>query len=141
LVYISLDDLDTNLWRAVVELYLSDPLTHCYLMYDLIYELRNIEAVFSVNRGFCGAVRASVESCNVFGVCRKSLQVLIFKHIFEEINVNVASERLLRPNGVCDLLGVSYPTLRRWIKESRIRAVQTLGGKYCIIPESEVRGC
>jgi len=51
LVYISLDDLDADLWRAVVELYLSDPLTHCYLMYDLIYELRNIEAVFSVDGG------------------------------------------------------------------------------------------
>jgi len=52
--------------------------------------------------------------------------------------VNNTSERLLRPKEVCDLLGVSYPTLRRWIKEGRIRAIQTLGGKYRI-PESEVR--
>jgi len=49
------------------------------------------------------------------------------------------SRRLLRPKEVCDLLGVSYSTLRRWIKEGRIRAVQTLGGKYRI-PESEVSG-
>jgi len=48
------------------------------------------------------------------------------------------SGRLLRPKEVCDLLGVSYPTLRRWIKEGRIRAIQTVGGKYRI-PESEVR--
>jgi len=48
------------------------------------------------------------------------------------------SERLLRPKEACSLLGVSYPTLRRWIKEGKIRAVQTLGGKYRI-PESEVR--
>jgi len=47
-------------------------------------------------------------------------------------------ERSLRPREACSLLGVSYPTLRRWIKEGRIRAVQTLGGKYRI-PESEVR--
>jgi len=49
-----------------------------------------------------------------------------------------ASGRLLRPKEVCGLLGVSYPTLRRWIKEGRVRAVQTVGGKYRI-PESEVR--
>jgi len=47
-------------------------------------------------------------------------------------------ERLLRPKEVCRLLGVSYVTLRRWIKEGKIRAVQTLGGKYRI-PESEVK--
>jgi len=45
---------------------------------------------------------------------------------------------LLRPKEVCRLLGVSYVTLRRWIKEGKIRAVQTLGGKYRI-PESEVK--
>ncbi len=43
-----LDDLDKALWRAIVELYRSDPLTHCYLMYDLIYELENTDAVFRV---------------------------------------------------------------------------------------------
>mgnify|MGYP000058803409 CR=1 FL=1 len=48
------------------------------------------------------------------------------------------SERLLRPKEVCRVLGVSYVTLRRWIKEGKIRAVQTLGGKYRI-PESEVK--
>ena len=48
------------------------------------------------------------------------------------------SERLLRPKDVCRLLGVSYVTLRRWIKEGKIKAVQTLGGKYRI-PESEVK--
>ena len=44
----------------------------------------------------------------------------------------------MRPKEVCRLLGVSYVTLRRWIKEGKVRAVQTLGGKYRI-PESEVK--
>ena len=44
----------------------------------------------------------------------------------------------MRPKEVCRLLGVSYVTLRRWIKEGKIKAVQTLGGKYRI-PESEVK--
>ncbi|MEM4970822.1 MAG: IS607 family transposase, partial [Sulfolobales archaeon] len=48
------------------------------------------------------------------------------------------SERLLRPKEACRLLGVSYTTLRRWIKEGRVRAVRTVGGKYRI-PESEIR--
>ena len=48
------------------------------------------------------------------------------------------SERLLRPKDACRVLGVSYVTLRRWIKEGKVRAVQTLGGKYRI-PESEVK--
>ena len=45
---------------------------------------------------------------------------------------------MLRPKEACKLLGVSYVTLRRWIKERKIRAVRTLGGKYRI-PESEVK--
>ena len=48
------------------------------------------------------------------------------------------TERLLRPKEVCQRLGISYPTLARWVKEGRIRAVRTAGGKYRI-PESEVR--
>jgi len=52
--------------------------------------------------------------------------------------VSDAGERLLRPKEACSRLGVSYSTLRRWVKEGRIRAVQTIGGRYRI-PESEVR--
>jgi len=48
-----------------------------------------------------------------------------------------ATERLLRPKEVCQRLGISYPTLARWVREGRIRAVRTAGGKYRI-PESEV---
>jgi len=48
-----------------------------------------------------------------------------------------APERLLRPKEACQRLGISYPTLARWVREGRIRAVRTAGGKYRI-PESEV---
>ncbi len=47
-------------------------------------------------------------------------------------------ERLLRPKEACQLLGISYSTLLRWIREGKIRAVTTEGGKYRI-PYSEVR--
>jgi len=58
--------------------------------------------------------------------------------MFVEIIMSDTSEHLLRPKEVCRILGVSYPTLRRWIKEGKIRAIQTIGGKYRI-PESEVK--
>jgi len=45
---------------------------------------------------------------------------------------------LLRPKEVCRRLGVSYSTLSRWVREGRIRAIRTAGGKYRV-PESEVR--
>jgi len=52
--------------------------------------------------------------------------------------VSEPSERLLRPKEACQRLGISYPTLARWVREGKIRAVRTAGGKYRI-PESEVR--
>jgi len=45
---------------------------------------------------------------------------------------------LLRPKEVCRRLGISYSTLSRWVREGRIKAIRTAGGKYRI-PESEVR--
>ncbi len=48
------------------------------------------------------------------------------------------SERLLRPKEVCQRLGISYSTLSRWVREGRVKAIRTAGGKYRI-PESEVR--
>jgi putative resolvase len=39
------------------------------------------------------------------------------------------SEKLLRPKEVCQRLGISYSTLSRWVREGRIRAIRTAGGK------------
>ncbi|QXJ30785.1 IS607 family transposase [Saccharolobus shibatae] len=47
-------------------------------------------------------------------------------------------ERLMRPREACQLLGISYSTLLRWIREGKIRAVMTEGGKYRI-PYSEIK--
>jgi excisionase family DNA binding protein len=44
----------------------------------------------------------------------------------------------LRPKEVCQRLGISYSTLSRWVREGRVRAVRTAGGKFRV-PESEVR--
>jgi excisionase family DNA binding protein len=49
-----------------------------------------------------------------------------------------SSEKLLRPKEVCQRLGISYPTLSRWVREGRIKAIRTAGGVFRI-PESEVR--
>jgi len=47
-------------------------------------------------------------------------------------------ERLLRPKEVCQILGISYRTLLRWIDQGKIKTVKTEGGIYRI-PYSEVR--
>ena len=47
-------------------------------------------------------------------------------------------ERLLRPKEACQLLSISYSTLLRWIREGKIRAVTTEGGKYRV-PYSEIK--
>jgi len=52
--------------------------------------------------------------------------------------ISGSSERLLRPKEVCQRLGISYSTLSRWVREGRIRAIRTAGGKFRV-PESEVR--
>jgi excisionase family DNA binding protein len=43
--------------------------------------------------------------------------------------ISESSERLLRPKEVCQRLGISYSTLFRWVREGRIRAIRTAGGK------------
>ncbi len=45
---VRLHDLNMTLWRLIRDLYLSDTSTHAYLMYDLIYDLDRIEAIFAI---------------------------------------------------------------------------------------------
>jgi ribosomal protein S18 acetylase RimI-like enzyme len=44
-------ELDYGLYRSVARLYARDPLTHAYLLYDLIYELERTDAWFEVRGG------------------------------------------------------------------------------------------
>ena len=44
----------------------------------------------------------------------------------------------MRPKEVCQRLGISYATLSRWVREGKIKAIRTAGGKFRV-PESEVR--
>ena len=44
-------ELDYELWSAITRLYSRDPLRHCYLMYDLLYELEATEAYFLLEKG------------------------------------------------------------------------------------------
>lgn len=46
-------------------------------------------------------------------------------------------EEFLHPREVCRILGISYITLWRWIREGKIRAVKTPSGRY-LIPHSEI---
>jgi ribosomal protein S18 acetylase RimI-like enzyme len=44
-------ELDYGLYRSIARLYAMDPLTHAYLLYDLIYELERTDAWFEVRGG------------------------------------------------------------------------------------------
>jgi len=46
-------------------------------------------------------------------------------------------EELLKPSEVCRLLNISYVTLRKWIKEGKIRYVVSPSGRY-LFPRSEI---
>ena len=44
----NLSELDLRLWKSIIKLYLNDPFTHIYLLYDIIYELDHIEVLFEL---------------------------------------------------------------------------------------------
>ncbi len=46
-------------------------------------------------------------------------------------------EEFLSPRDACRVLGVSYITLWRWIREGRIRVIRSPSGRY-LIPRSEI---
>ena len=41
-----LPELNFTLWKGIVKLYASDPLTHVYLLYDMVYELEHSDFYF-----------------------------------------------------------------------------------------------
>jgi putative resolvase len=49
----------------------------------------------------------------------------------------VVMEEYLSPRDVCRMLGVSYITLWRWMRDGRIRVVKSPSGRY-LIPRSEI---
>jgi len=54
-----LEELDYALWRSIARLYAGDPLTHAYLLYDLVYELERTDAWFEVRGGEVAATSLS----------------------------------------------------------------------------------
>jgi ribosomal protein S18 acetylase RimI-like enzyme len=87
-----LEELDYALWRSIARLYAGDPLTHAYLLYDLVYELERTDAWFEVRGGevagyilvWRGPMRAAVhvwgELEDPAGLVPKSLESIITVH-------------------------------------------------------------
>ncbi len=48
---VELEDLSLSLLRLLVEMYRRDPITHVYLLYDIIYESESTDAVFALESG------------------------------------------------------------------------------------------
>ena len=49
----------------------------------------------------------------------------------------MSSEEYLKPHEVCRILGISYITLWRWIREGKVKAVRSPSGRY-LIPRSKI---
>ena len=47
---VDVNSLNALIWKAIRRLYLSDPLIHVYLMYDLIYYFEDIKLYFAINK-------------------------------------------------------------------------------------------
>ena len=48
-----------------------------------------------------------------------------------------SGERLLKPREFCEIVGISYSTLKQWVREGRVRIYRTTTGRWRI-PYSEV---
>ena len=46
-------------------------------------------------------------------------------------------ERLLKPREFCEIVGISYSTLKQWVREGRVKVLRTSTGRWRI-PFSEV---
>ena len=47
----SLRELDYELWKSIVDLYVKDSVTHVYLFYDTVYEAENTELYLALSSG------------------------------------------------------------------------------------------
>jgi len=47
------------------------------------------------------------------------------------------AERLLKPREFCEIVGISYSTLKQWVREGRVKVLRTSTGRWRI-PYSEV---
>ena len=53
------------------------------------------------------------------------------------LEVSVQSEELLNPRDAARSLGISYPTLKQWIYNGKLKTAKTPGGHHRV-PESEI---
>ena len=95
---VRVEELRYELWRSIAELYRREPLTHAYLLYDLVYELERVEAAFAVDRRVRGYVLiwkgARRLGVHVWGDALNLLPLIPLK---EEAVIQVYDASLLEP--------------------------------------------
>ncbi len=102
-------DLDYNLWRNIIRLYLRNPLEHVYLLYDLIYEVDNTDVYFNIDNGSINGYILVWRGQNVNGVHLWGnvgnlvefipLEENTIIHIYNRENLDLV-EKLLKSNNV-----------------------------------------
>jgi len=92
-------DLSYEVWRNLVKLYLGDPLTHVYLMYDLLYELENTEFYFAVEDGEVKGYLLVWRGPRNLGIHLWGKAIELLEHLPKgsEAVVHIYDEDLLKP--------------------------------------------
>ena len=54
--YVSVESLSYGIWKRVTELYADNPFEHCYLLYDLVYELERSDFIFNFDNELRGYI-------------------------------------------------------------------------------------
>lgn len=112
--FVDVRSLNYGLWKEVVRLYSEDPLTHVYLVYDLVYELDNSDFYFAVSDGEVQGYLLIWRGLRTLGVHVWGKARGLLKYLpkdFESV-INVYNEELLGPT--LDVLG-NTTTVRKYL--------------------------
>lgn len=95
----NLRELDFGLWSNLAELYSNDPLTHVYLIYDLVYELEKTDVYFSVVDGSIEGYLLVWRGPRRTGIHIWGEALGLLEHVpgDRELIVQVHERKLLRP--------------------------------------------
>ena len=97
---LTLNDLNGEILKSIVNLYRSDPFSHAYLMYDILYNMHRIKLYLNYDRGIRGYLLEwhweTVTSFTFWGECRQLVKFLPRPKTYTFINLQMEDEHLIK---------------------------------------------
>jgi len=94
--YISKEGLSYEIWSCVTRLYADNPFEHCYLLYDLIYELERSDFIFNFDDELKGYILVykglKTPSIHVFGEIDADVLLNVIKSLGQQTLVHIPEE-------------------------------------------------